>query len=111
MKEQLRYETIFGESEVFRADLPKFEVANLVVKQGQQWEPRQDNIGDDLCQLVPRDFDELSLSQRSLLSNIRSRVKILHGAHASLMCIIICTIAHYPECVQLAVLQKHHELA
>jgi hypothetical protein len=78
-KEQLRYETIFGEqAEVLRADLPKFEAAMaqiqqspLVAKRGQRWEPTQDNVDeylalcDDICHLVPQDFDELSLSQCS----------------------------------------------
>src|SRR6266436_4113269 len=103
-REQLRYQTIINEqSEVLRTDPPELEAATarvqqspLVAKRGQRWEPTQDKVDEylaqcnDLCHLVPRNFDELSLWQslvRSLLSNLRSRVKIVHGAHAALVCI------------------------
>jgi hypothetical protein len=76
-QEQIKYETIFGEqAEVLRSDLPKFEEAMtqiqkspLVAQPGQRWEPTQDNVDDylarcdEICHLVPRDFDELSSSQ------------------------------------------------
>ena len=79
-QEQCRYETIFGEqAEVLRADPPKFEAAMaqiqqspLVAKGGQPWEPTQDNVDeylaycDDICRLVPQDFEELSTLQRLL---------------------------------------------
>src|SRR5260221_13914022 len=77
VKELLRYETIIAEqSEVLRTDPPKLEAATvqvqqspLVAKCGQRWEPTQDKVDEylaqcnDLCNLVPQDFDELSLSQ------------------------------------------------
>ena len=73
--EQIRYETIFGDqAKVLRADLPKFEAAMariqqspLIAKRGQRWEPTQDDVDeylahcDDICRLVPQDFEELSL--------------------------------------------------
>jgi hypothetical protein len=76
-QKQIKYETIFGEqAEVLRSDLPKFEEAMtqiqkspLVAQPGQRWEPTQDNVDDylarcdEICHLVPRDFDELSSSQ------------------------------------------------
>ena len=77
--QQLRYETIFTEqAEVLRADQPKFDEAMaqlqkspLVAKPGQHWQPTQDKVDeylarcDEICHLVPRDFNELSLSQGS----------------------------------------------
>jgi hypothetical protein len=79
-QKQIRYETIFGEqAEVLRSDPPKFEAAMaqlqkspLVAKRGQRWEPTQDNVDeylarcDEICHLVPRDFDELSFFTRLL---------------------------------------------
>jgi hypothetical protein len=78
-KEQLRYETIFAEqAEVLRTNQPNFEVAMtqaqqspLVDRSGKSWEPTPDNVDeylkncDDICQLLPQDFDEFSLSQGS----------------------------------------------
>jgi hypothetical protein len=72
-QEQLRYDTIFGEqAEVLRADIPRFEAAMAQIQQlllvAKQWEPAQDNVDEylahcnDICCLVPQDFDELSLS-------------------------------------------------
>ena len=75
-QKQIKYETIFSDqAEVLRADLPKFEAAMaqlqkspLVAKRGQRWEPTQDNVDeyvarcDEICHLVPRTFDELTLS-------------------------------------------------
>ena len=74
-QEQIRYETIFGEqAEVLRADILRFEGAMariqqspLVAKRGQRWELTQDDVDeylahcDDICRLVPQDFEELSL--------------------------------------------------
>lgn len=110
-QKQIRYETIFGEqAEVLRSDLPKFEVAMaqlqkspLVAKRGQRWEPSQDNVDeylarcDEICHLVPRGFDD--------------RVKILHAAHAALMCLVTCKIAQQHDRVQLAILKRQNELA
>ena len=76
-REQLRYQTIINEqSEVLRTDPPELEAATarvqqspLVAKRGQRWEPTQDKVDEylaqcnDLCNLVPQDFDELNLSQ------------------------------------------------
>ena len=73
-QEELRYETIFtNQAEVLRADVPNFERAMtqiqqspLVAKPGQCWQPAEDNIDEylaqcnDICHLVPQDFDELS---------------------------------------------------
>ena len=78
-QKQIKYETIFGDqAEVLREDLPKYEAAMsqlqkspLVAKHGQRWEPTQDNVDkylehcDEICSLVPQDFNELSLSQGS----------------------------------------------
>ena len=74
-KEQLKYETIFSaEAELLRTDPLNFEAAmaqiqqsQLIAKRGQRWEPTQDNVDwylaqcNDICQLVPQNFDELSL--------------------------------------------------
>ena len=38
-------------------------------------------------------------------------MKIVHAAHAALMCLISGIIAHQPEHIQLAILRKHYELA
>jgi len=109
-QKQIRYETIFGEqAEVLGADLPKFEAAMaqlqkspLVAKHGQRWEPTQENVDvylarcDEICRLIPRDFHD--------------RVKILHGAHAALMCLVTCKIAQQHDRVQLAILKRHNEL-
>jgi hypothetical protein len=74
-KEQLKYETVFSaEAELLRTDPLNFEAAmaqiqqkQLIAKPGQRWEPTQDNVDrylaqcDDICQLLPQSFDELSL--------------------------------------------------
>ncbi|KAF8813564.1 hypothetical protein BYT27DRAFT_7220449 [Phlegmacium glaucopus] len=110
-QKQVRYKTIFGEqAKVLRSDLPKFEAAMaqlqkspLVAKRGQRWEPTQDNVDeylaccDEICHLVPWDFED--------------RVKILHAAHAALMCLVTCKIAQQHDRVQLAILKRHTELA
>ena len=73
-KERLRYETICAEQgEVLRSDPPKFNAAvvricqsPLIAKCSQVWKPKEDDADqylascDDICQLVPQDFDELS---------------------------------------------------
>ena len=113
---------------MLRSDLPKFEAAMaqlqkspLVAKHGQRWEHTQDNVYeylarcDEICHLLPRDFDELTFSTRLLKvlpsSNIFSRIKILHAAHAALMCLVTCKIAQQHDRVQLAILKRHNELA
>ncbi len=128
VKELLRYETIIAEqSEVLRTDPPKLEAATvqvqqspLVAKCGQWWEPTQDKVDEylaqcnDLCQLVPQNFDELSLSQslvRSCSLTYASCIKIMHGAHVALMCIIICKIRLQPSNIQLPILERHHKLS
>ncbi|KAF8972291.1 hypothetical protein BDZ97DRAFT_1752873 [Flammula alnicola] len=104
-QKQIKYETIFGEqAEVLRSDLPKFDAAMaqlqkspLVAKRGQRWEPTQDNVDeylarcDEICHLVPQDFDELT--------------------HGALMCLVTCKIAQQHDRVQLAILKRHNELA
>lgn len=74
-KEQLRYETIFSaQAELLRTSPPDFEAAMvqiqespLIAKRGQPWEPTEDNVDhylvqcDDICRLVPQNFDKLSL--------------------------------------------------
>ena len=74
-KERLRYETICAEQgEMLRSDPPKFEAAMaqarkspLIAKRGQLWEPKDYDVDeylafcDDICLMVPRDFNELSL--------------------------------------------------
>jgi hypothetical protein len=74
-QEQLRYETIYEkQAEVLRTDPLKFGAAMvqiqqspLVAKHGQRWQPTQDNVDEylgqcnDICHLVPQNFDELSL--------------------------------------------------
>jgi len=74
-KERLRYETICAEqAEVLRSDPSKFEAAMvqiqkspLIARHGQLWEPKEDDVDeylafcDDICLLVPRNFNELSL--------------------------------------------------
>ena len=73
-KEQLRYETIFStQAEWLRTDPLKFTAAMakikqspLIAKHGQPWEPTPDNVDqylaqcNDICQLAPQNFDELS---------------------------------------------------
>ena len=73
--EQFRYERIFiAQVELLKMDPHNFEVAMakiqqspLIAKRGQRWEPTQDNVDqylaqcNDICQLMPQNFDELSL--------------------------------------------------
>jgi len=73
--ELLRYEAVFAKQAGFlRADPCSFQAAMvkiqqspLVAKDGQCWEPTENNIDDylahcnEICQLVPQGFDELSL--------------------------------------------------
>jgi hypothetical protein len=131
-KEQLRYENIFSaQAELLRTDPPNFEAAMaqiqrspLIAKRGQPWEPTEDNVDryqylaqcHDICQLVPQNFDELSLLASVILGvllfnlNLPSRVKILHVAHGALMCLVICKVAGQSERVELGILKRHHEL-
>jgi len=125
-QEQLKYETIFSENaEILKADQPKFDAAMvqiqqspLVAKPGQRWQPTQETADEylaycnDICRSVPRDFNELSLLRGSpvLPTHMSSRVKILHGAHTALMCLVRCKFAQQPESVQLAIMKRHHEL-
>ena len=127
-EEQLRYETIFAENaEILQADEPKFDAAMaqirvqqspLVAKPGQLWEPTQETADEylaycnDICRSVPWNFNELSLLRGSpaLPTHLSSRVKILHGAHAALICLVRCKFAQQSESVQLAIMKRHHEL-
>ena len=72
---QLHYEAIFSaQTEVLRSDPAGFEVAMarfqsspLLAKPGQAWEPLQGDVDaylarcDDICELKPQCFDELSI--------------------------------------------------
>ena len=125
-QEQLKYETIFVENaEILKADQPKFDAAivqiqqlPLIAKPGQCWQSTQETADEylaccnDICCLVPQDFNELSLLRGSpvLPTHMSSHVKILHGAHAALMCLIRCKFAQQPESVQLAIMKRHHDL-
>jgi hypothetical protein len=71
-KERLRYETIFStQAEVLRTDpanrdaaVARMRESPHVAKRGECWEPKEDDVDqylaqcNDICQLVPQDFDE-----------------------------------------------------
>jgi hypothetical protein len=79
-QDQLRYELIFTkQTEALRADQPRFDAAlakfqqsPLVATPGQRWEPSGDGVEEyltrcnDICQMVPQDFDELSRIEKFL---------------------------------------------
>lgn len=125
-QEQLKYEIIFAENaEILKADQHKFDAAMvqiqqspLVAKPGQRWQSTPETADEylaycnDICCSAPRNFNELSLLRGSpiLPTHISSRVKILHRAHAVLMCLVRCKFAQQPESVQLAIMKRHHEL-
>jgi hypothetical protein len=76
--EQLKYESILSaQAEVPRTGQPNLEAAMariqqspLVAEHSQQWETTKDNVGqylaqcDDICQLVPQNFVELSVLKK-----------------------------------------------
>ncbi|KAF8273180.1 hypothetical protein EI94DRAFT_1826456 [Lactarius quietus] len=109
-KERFRYESTFAEqAEVLRTDpaktkeaKAKFLASGLIGERGK-WQPTQDKADeylakcDDICRMVPRDFDD--------------RVKILYAAHAGLMCLVNCKFAQQRERVQLAFVKRHHEIS
>lgn len=109
-QKRIKYETIFAEqATVLRSDPPRFEAAManvqqspLVAKKGQPWQPTQDKIDeflaycDELCDLVPQDFNDC--------------VKIMHSAYGALMCLVTCKVYHC-ERTQLAILKRFHELS
>ncbi|KAF8271077.1 hypothetical protein EI94DRAFT_1721285 [Lactarius quietus] len=80
----------------------KFLASGLIGERGK-WQPTQDKADeylakcDDIVRMVPRDFDD--------------RVKILYAAHAGLMCLVNCKFAQQRERVQLAIVQRHHEIS
>lgn len=71
-KERRRYEAIFSaHAAVLRTDpsnrdaaMDRMRQSALVAKRGQPWEPKEEDVDqylaqcEDICQLVPQDFDE-----------------------------------------------------
>jgi hypothetical protein len=121
-QEQLRYTTISSEqAEVLRMDLPKFDAAMTQIQQtpfvGQLLQPTQDNADEylaycnNICLMIPQDFDELSLLSNKFWRLIRaSRVKNFHAAYAALMCLITCKFSRQSDKVQRAIMKRVNEL-
>ena len=83
--EQFKYQTIFSAHAEwlntdplnFAAAMARIEQSPLIVKRGQPWEPTPDKVDylvqcDDICQLVPQNFDELSLWSASFTNYLIS---------------------------------------